>query len=237
MRFRPSLLSTLVLFSLAAGFLALGQWQAGRAVEKDQIIAAFESGEQSLALPAQPDDMGFSRVSLAGSFDTGRAWLVDNQVFEGRPGVHVLAPMNVTDERGAARVILVNRGWLSQGRDRMQLPDVPPPPATATVRGHLAPLKTPGLKLGEPEQALDASAPWPRRVLWPDMERFSAELGQPLYPLVLYLDASSPAGLDGRDWQPVAMGPDRHRGYAIQWYALAATAIGGWLVLAFRRRT
>jgi cytochrome oxidase assembly protein ShyY1 len=39
------------------------------------------------------------------------------------------------------------------------------------------------------------------------------------------------AGFAGRDWQPTTMGPDKHRGYAVQWFALAATAFIAWLVL------
>ncbi len=237
MRFRPSILSTLVLFSLAAGFIALGQWQQGRAESKERIVTAFAQGERADTLPVQPDPQAFTRVKLSGRFDAGRQWLVDNQVHQARPGLHVLTPFEVNDDSGAGRTLLVNRGWVAQGPDRSRLPDVPSPPASATIEGFLAPVRTPGIQLGEGPGAAGDDVEWPRRVVWPDLDTMAQELGQPLYPLVLYLDANSPAGLDGRDWQPVSMGPERHRGYAVQWYALAATAIAGWLVLATRRRT
>lgn len=231
MRFKPSLLSTIVLFSLAALFISLGQWQSARADAKARSIAAFERASRAGSLPESPDPTAFTRVALNGRFDARHQWLVDNQIHESRPGWHVLTPFTLD---GEGTTVLVNRGWLAQSRDRSQVPEIPEMTSDGTITGFLAPLRTPGIRLGDTPPVTESD--WPRRVVWPDIDRMARELGQPLYPLALYLDADNPAGLDGRDWQPVSMGPDRHRGYALQWYALAATAIAGWAILATRRR-
>ena len=40
-----------------------------------------------------------------------------------------------------------------------------------------------------------------------------------------------------RDWPAVTLGVDKHRGYAFQWYALAAMALIFFVVTGFRRGT
>ena len=73
-------------------------------------------------------------------------------------------------------------------------------------------------------------------------------------PLVLFalvtlaacsqVESGTPAGESGappevvaaaRDWPLPSAGVDKHRGYAFQWYALAATAFLFFLVTGFRR--
>ena len=59
--------------------------------------------------------------------------------------------------------------------------------------------------------------------------------GQPLYPQLILLDA---AVADGylRDWQPTGLSYERHLGYAVQWYALAATLAVLYVVVGLRKR-
>jgi cytochrome oxidase assembly protein ShyY1 len=71
-------------------------------------------------------------------------------------------------------------------------------------------------------------------MVYPDWGRMERALDLPLYRQVLYLDAASDAGFEDRNWTPFTMGPDRHRAYALQWFAFALTAIVFWLVLGFR---
>lgn len=235
---RSSAAAGLVLLPLAALFVLLGQWQQGRAAEKSARIEAFRNAPRLTALPAlpaRPDPAAFTRVTLNGRFDSRRHVLVDNQVLAGRPGVHVLTPFRVAAPESRGALVLVNRGWLPQGPDRSTLPEIPAAPGALTISGHLAPLMAPGMRLGEPAPL--SAGPWPQRAVFPRMDDIAAALGEAPYPLALYLDAASPGGFDGRDWQPVNMGPGRHKAYALQWYALAATAIAAWIVTALRGRT
>ena len=76
---------------------------------------------------------------------------------------------------------------------------------------------------------------WPQLLTYPDVGRIATALQTSLYPDVLFLDASSPGGFEDRAWRPVVMGPDKHHAYAVQWFALAVTALAAWILLAFRR--
>ena len=60
------------------------------------------------------------------------------------------------------------------------------------------------------------------------------ELGRPIAPLIVKLDASDPDGYE-RVWRtPVAVGPGRHIAYAVQWFAFAATAVILFFIVSFR---
>ena len=61
--------------------------------------------------------------------------------------------------------------------------------------------------------------------------------GWTLSPYVIEQGASTAGTADGllRDWPAPALGSERHRGYAVQWYALAGMAIIFFIVTGYRR--
>jgi len=70
-----------------------------------------------------------------------------------------------------------------------------------------------------------------------DLARYVASVDFPVQPLVMQLDAANGAGGFVRDW---ARPDDRRQvnvGYALQWWAFAATTGGLWLFFAWRRPT
>ena len=61
-------------------------------------------------------------------------------------------------------------------------------------------------------------------------------LGVDLLPFVVELDRSESHGF-AREWRPHrGIGPERHRGYAFQWFALAATLLAIYTFVNLRRR-
>jgi cytochrome oxidase assembly protein ShyY1 len=66
------------------------------------------------------------------------------------------------------------------------------------------------------------------------MAELAAALGRDLAPRQVLLDSGVPDGYV-REWTVPGTTPDRHLGYAVQWFALAALAGAIWLVLGFRR--
>ncbi len=64
----------------------------------------------------------------------------------------------------------------------------------------------------------------------------STGLSVPLAPRVLRLDPALPLGYE-RDLQLLAntLPPDKHRGYAVQWFALALAVLVTALILTFRK--
>ena len=62
-----------------------------------------------------------------------------------------------------------------------------------------------------------------------------AALGLPMQPVLVRQTVELDDGL-ARDWVQPASGVDRHHGYAVQWYAIAAVTAGLWLWLSLRPR-
>ena len=224
--FRPSMASTLALGALALAFAMLGSWQWDRAAAKQALQEQFASPNTRDGLPAEP--VALNRVRIHGHYQPEKQFLVDNRVLAGQAGVHVLTPF-ATD---TGTLLLVNRGWLPWP-DRSILPVVPQAPVQAMLQGHLDLVRQPGLTVGGPEQLLGDR--WPQVVTYPDMDLLQGALGEPLYPMVLYLEPGSPGALAGLDWNPFPMPAARHRGYAVTWFALLLSCLVAWLVLGVQR--
>ncbi|MGF1525966.1 MAG: SURF1 family protein [Candidatus Competibacterales bacterium] len=240
-RFRAPWFAAMAVAMGIAILLALGFWQLDRGREKAALQAAFAERQELPAMalrhfdPEQPLDdpqLRYQRVIATGSYDP-RHVLLDNQLREGRPGYHVYTPLRL-GEGG----ILVNRGWLAARPDRRLPPgealtpvENPEGMEERTIRGRLAQPANPGLRLGNPGEG-----PWPQVVQHLDYPQLSRALGYPLAPAIILLDADAP-GRFPRDWRPTfgGFGPERHRGYAVQWFGLAA-ALGVVFIAAHWRR-
>jgi len=230
MRFRPSMGPTLTLALVAVLCVLLGAWQLERARFKRAMQQDFADAPVVEQLDPEQPPAPYSRVHLEGRFDPHRHILVDNRVLRGRPGVHVLTPFFVGD---GSVTVLVNRGWLPMMPDRSVLPEVAVVEGPVRISGHLEPLRRPGLRLGQADVLVTGH--WPQLATYPDLDRIAAVLETPLYPLVLYLAEDSPGGFEGRQWQPYTMGPEKHRGYALQWFTLALVAVISWIALGVAR--
>ncbi|WP_277872353.1 SURF1 family cytochrome oxidase biogenesis protein, partial [Vulcaniibacterium tengchongense] len=116
-----------------------------------------------------------------------------------------------------------------------RLPAVPRPAGPQRLRGLLAPPPSTGLALG-PALAREGEAWLMTRV---DMAAIAQATGLERMPAprVLRLDPGLPLGY-ARDLRLLAntLPPERHRGYAVQWFALALTVLVVALVLSLRRR-
>ena len=231
---RPGLASTVATLLVLPLLLTLGFWQLDRARQKTELLAAFVERSQqppaSLA-EANPIDPAsrYRRVVATGRYDSEHQLLLDNQLRNGQPGYHVLTPLRLA--QGSA--ILVNRGWLPLGGSRRELPDVAVTAEPIAVVGWLAQPTNPGLRLGD---AAGGDPRWPRVVPYVDYDRLAALLGYPLWPTVILLEPEASAGY-WRDWQPRfgGYGPERHQGYAVQWFALALALVILYLAASTRR--
>jgi cytochrome oxidase assembly protein ShyY1 len=67
-----------------------------------------------------------------------------------------------------------------------------------------------------------------------DIPSLAAASGLPLQNFIIEQTNDTADGLL-RDWPTPASGIDTHRGYAFQWYALAAAAFLFFIVTGFRR--
>ena len=135
--FRNGALGWAAALLLAAGFAALGQWQYGRAGEKERLLAdaaGVLATRDPVPLGAAADAGRAGRLDWAagsGRFADAPAFLLDNQRHDGRVGVRAYRVFR--SDAGAA--LLVDLGWLPIGAGRA-MPQVPTPGrARATTGG------------------------------------------------------------------------------------------------------
>lgn len=227
-RFAPSFAGT-ALAVLGVGLcVALGAWQLDRAAQQRALAGAFESGGGAPVSwdGAAPTVARYQRVRLAGAYDSARQFLLDNMSHAGVAGVQVLTPLRLA----GGRLVLVNRGFVPLAGDRTRLPDVAVGTHPREVTGRVDVLPRPAIEL-----ATAPGAAWPRLVSFPTAAELGALLDVELPGQVVLLDATEPDGYV-RDWRAPGMPPDRHLGYAVQWFALAAAVLVTWLVVS-RTRT
>lgn len=238
-KYTPLFFLALVVWLMLVWALSeLGMWQLRRAAEKQslmalyQVQAAVEPVSWKQMRESGESDPRYRRVRIRGQFDVSRQLLLDNQVLRGQAGYHVLTPFLI---EGDERYILVNRGWIPQGASRAQLPTLSEPHGVRELSGLLDHFPAVGLKLKGAEIATEG---WPSVVQVLDADRIAAQLGKSVYPLQVLLDKAVEEGY-AREWRPLDLMPEKNKGYAFQWFALAALTAGYailWVVRGGSRR-
>ena len=231
----PTLAAALV-FAVA---FAAGQWQSGRAAEKDVTEARHAALQNAPALalprnvtPAEAEVLDGRRLRTEGEFLNGNTMYLDNQVMNRIAGYHVLTPFRAAN--GA--VVLVNRGWAAQRKSRAELPPVKALTGSVTIEGRAA---LPPRRIYEIKPDDAPGKVW-QNLLLPAMSKHA---GVDLLPFVLGLTSDTGDGLlrvaavsesAGTVVGAAAANPGansgtnsgmtaaKHRGYAFQWYSLAA---------------
>jgi len=224
---------------LAAGFGALGRWQLHRGAEKQAMLdAAAAILRDKRALPLSEaqgrDRHGYDWVSAHGRLLAAPVLLLDNQRRGDAVGVHVLAVLRPREGRPQ----LVDFGWLQVPGDRV-MPQPQLPAGEIEVSGLLAPPPGAGIALGPASTPVQPAGAQPRWLLTRvDIAALSRELQLPLADRVLRLDPALPLGY-ARDLEllPNTLPPERHRGYALQWFGLAFATLVAALYMSLRPPT
>jgi cytochrome oxidase assembly protein ShyY1 len=227
-RARPALrvAPTTAAVAVLALTLAAGAWQAGKARDKSALearqAAVRDAAEMAVpAGPIEPAVVDGARMVARGEFLSPRTVYWDNRFAGKVAGIAVVTPLKLA---GTARVLLVDRGIYVPGADRARLPEFAAPAGVVEVRGraYLAPART--LELAD-------SADGAR--LWQNLTpaKFTARTGLEAHGFLLREAGPAPAGLLRAPDQPApvrasGMTADKHRGYAFQWFSLAALTLG-----------
>jgi cytochrome oxidase assembly protein ShyY1 len=224
----------------AAAFARAGVWQLDRMHEKQAMLAAVHStlmakqpGPLALAADAARA-RDYDWAAGEGRFLDLPAVLLDNQ---GRENVGAGVRAYRVFQPAAGAPLLVELGWLPLPGNRA-LPRVPVPAGVHAVSGLLLPPPSPGLFNGaatpQPDGTLLAIA------LQPDALRGTLKLAA-LAPPVLKLHpaqeqhAGEPPILRDLDILPSTLPPERHLGYAVQWFGLAIAVLVTALVVTVRK--
>jgi surfeit locus 1 family protein len=223
------------LLALSILFASLGRWQLRRAHEVEDVAARFALAAEAPPLERAPaaltEELRFRRLAVAGNYEVERQFLLDNQVRDGVAGYEVLTPFRIAADD---RWLLVNRGWVAADPDRSVLPNVVVDAVAREISGRLERLPRAGIRLG------DTPAAQPRGdlvvVVYPTAQELGALAREPLLDYQLLLDDAAPDGF-ARGWRAPGLGPERHLGYAGQWFLFAIGAFAAGVTIAFKARS
>lgn len=240
-RFRPGWVTTLATALLLPALIGLGFWQLDRAGQKTEIRDKYAARGRMEPVdvtrrPLEPDEMDFRQARVEGRYRADLTIYLDNKVLDGVPGYEILTPLKIARRKaGEAQFILVNRGWISWGESRQTLPQVDTPAGTLALNGRLRAPAQDYFTLAD--ESTDAQGFQPR---WQnlDLERYERVTGLAVSPLVLELDPGEQgAGGLVRRWPAYDDAwIDRHKAYAVQWFALALTLVVLYVTLNLKKR-
>lgn len=227
--FAPTLWPTLAALFFFVLTLWLGNWQSERADTKRALQGRYDAALEEAAIHVggmllDRDSVLYRRVEVEGTFDDAQTILLDNRVYNGVAGYHVLTPLKI---QGSQLAILVNRGWVATGRSRDLLPQTPAPQGVVKLVGVAT---DPHSRYVELVRGTSQGRVWQNL----DFERFAANYGTSLQPVLLLQSNQMEDGLV-RDWPRPDTGVSMHVSYAFQWYSLATTLTVLWLVLNVKR--
>lgn len=238
-----AVLPTLAALAVFGITLSLGNWQMRRAQEKLQLQqqrdAAFRL--EPVKVPAVPlseaDVQAFEkrRASVTGVLLPERSVYIDNRTHKGVAGFHVVTPIKIANSGRHGNEpmhLLVLRGWVARDlRERTRLPAVPSPEGSVTLTG------TVQRDLAQVLELAASTPPGPGQRIWQNLslDAYRRWSGLRLQPMLIR-QTEPPQVVQGdfddglvRDWPQPGLDVDRHRGYAFQWYALAAVTAALWI--------
>jgi surfeit locus 1 family protein len=232
LEFHPPKWALAVLIPLLGLAIAAGIWQLDRAKEKSRLFRSFDNGTGTGILTelipvAQINELRYRVVRLSGYYDSDHQILLDSMMHQGQVGYQVLTPF-----RSNAKTAMVNRGWILASPDREILPTITVDDEPRQILARLDRLPRPGLELGSSDNSSEMA--WPRRLLFPKAKQLSEQIGYEIQDYQLLLDSEAADGYQ-RNWRPAVLPPERHVGYAVQWFAIAAALIVIYAVVNLKR--
>ena len=224
LRFRPQLIPTLAMMAMIALTLGLGNWQLGRAEEKAALQSLLESRTKEAPWPLRSTDrdgsaLYYRQIVARGTFIEEKQIFLDNKSLGDRVGYHVITPLQI---EGARTSVLINRGWIARTNEYPAPPNVPVPSGMVEVSG---------IATVPVARFLELSGANVEGRVWQNLtfQRAHENLGLDVLPIILLASETLPELI------PVQETPDagieKHRGYAFQWFSIAAAILVVWLVV------
>jgi surfeit locus 1 family protein len=192
--------------------LLLSRWQWQRAESAAIRYEQYQAQVSQLAIALSPSPQQYQKVAITGEIKN--LLLLDNQIYQGSVGWHVLA--TVQTQQGN---ILVNLGWQSKRSPLIKQSELANP---IEIQGIL---KKP--QSGFMLQAANKDPNWPQVLQQIQIPLLIEHYGYKLLPFVLYADAPvanlvpAPVATDNKYYM--------HLGYAIQWLLIAGICVIGFI--------
>lgn len=217
---------------LMAVFVRLGWWQWSKGVEVENQVALRDQRSITNPLllgaqPVKPQEVDGVAVVVRGQFEASQQFFLDNQQYQGRPGVHVITPLQI---EGTQVRVLVNRGWVGWGTSRSVLPEVAVPAGRVEVRGRVS-LPSGKAPAFVSESVGDTGALHTRIRI----DEIQAAHDHPVQPVVILMTGADPSDGLVRDWPEISNKAPMHKGYAAQWFLMAALLLAFFVRSSYRK--
>ena len=228
--FSPSLFSIVITIVAITLFINLSLWQLQRANYKNQLTVLIHTQNirsrinllhEKIAWP----EARFREVEVEGVFEPEQQIFLDNIVKSGKPGYHVITPLKL---KNSEQRILINRGWIGTGEDRMQLPIVSTPKGTVKIAGTLdKPRSKPVLLFTDYLPDFEGNQRW----IYIDTDYMSKKWKMPIAAYMLLQTEPKTDPNLSRKWPSYVNKASMHIGYSIQWAAFALISFIGFIAI------
>ena len=235
------ILVTVVVFTL---LVKLGLWQLDRAKEKEEWQATLTQRQASsplsfsaLLTKANDEPLTGWQLTLTATPVNATLLLLDNQVHQGHVGYLAYQLLVVEPEQPW---ILAELGFIEAGLHRDKLPIVQPLVGSQALTGRLYQRQNNPMSehlMAEANFSLnDTQTIRFQNLNFPELAKL---IGHPLVPAVLQpfddIAWNSTGTALAKPWLPIPLSAQKHRGYALQWFTMAAVFGGIMLWLTIKK--
>jgi surfeit locus 1 family protein len=208
----------------------LGIWQLHRYHYKKDLLTAYDQRLHAapisfMAAMKNPQNLRFQSVTVTGHYEDKFQMVISNRYYQDKPGFEVLTPLRI---QGDNKLLLVDRGWIEKTTKPLALPKIS---GDQHITGYIKLLDERQFILGN--NILEPNST-PVVIQKIDIADINALTHEAFYPFVLRLNPAQPNGFV-RDWIISASPPERHFGYAIQWFAMALVLLIAYFCFACER--
>jgi surfeit locus 1 family protein len=236
--FKFKLIPTLIFAITFCGFIVLGFWQIDRADQKNVLNSNYTDRQQEAIIVLDKNNvidekssLLWRKVEFEGSFINKQNIILDNQIFNQIAGFNIITPFKI---RGSDSLVLINRGWHPNLKNRETLPIINEISDERILQGHIASFPVSGIKLGKNNiETLNSQIFRFQRL---DAAELNYFFSAKMMPYMIYLDPIIDKELYGNFKLP-APDSQKNYGYAFQWFAFAITLLIIFIRLSMKRKS
>lgn len=225
---RRRIIFNIISLLIVMSCIRLGIWQLSRAEEKSALVAERKLVEGRIydehQINFKHDTANqFKTVRLTGRFLNDKVVFIDNQIYQHQAGYDVMMPFETVGHH----VVWVNRGWLPGALERDMLPRTPIVKGEQTIQALVIVPKKKAFRIGDVQDPQ-----FPNRFQVADLPVLNQYFESSLPNSVMILHENNPGSLTYH-YVSVVVPPERHTGYAVQWFGLAII----WLIFSVYANT
>jgi len=229
--------------------LSLGIWQMNRASEKELLQSIINQRTQLTPTSLNQKPLNnhekeyvlnpYERAIVNGHYQPADQFLLDNIMYNGKPGYYAFTPFKIENTN---KIILVNRGWIPQGKTRQDLPDFSINTQKRSLTGIIATPRSKPVILGSIDQPISEN---PNLWYYMDVKHFEKNAGYSVLPWVLRLQTETDLLAKTnqktksteliRKWPKFDAKTGMHIGYSIQWFVFALFILLAFIGLSFKK--